>query len=226
MSQSAPTRPRLTLLLSLLTASLFLSRPGHAEPASFTPLGDLPGGDFMSTPRDISADGSTIVGYSRISAAYSEAFVWTLGGGMVGIGMAGPGHNSSHAHGISADATTIVGTSGGYPFRWTQATGMVGLANAASVFPNPTTSRTTLYAASGDGSVAVGEAYDYVTMSPESQWHTEAVYWTSDEGYVRLGFLPGSDGDYSRAVDVSDDGSQSKRRSPGRARALARSRPV
>ena len=53
--------------------------------ASLTPLGDLPGGEFRSVANGVSADGSTVVGFSGLGAG-QEAFRWTSGGGMVGLG--------------------------------------------------------------------------------------------------------------------------------------------
>ena len=47
---------------------------GTAEAASFTGLGDLPGGSFNSSARGVSADGSTVVGVSS-SDSGTEAFI-------------------------------------------------------------------------------------------------------------------------------------------------------
>jgi probable HAF family extracellular repeat protein len=48
---------------------------------------------------------------------------------------------------------------------------------------------------SSDGSVVVGDS------------RSQAFRWTSNEGMVGLGFLPGGPGNYSEALDVSADGS-------------------
>ena len=48
-------------------------------------LGDLPGGTFISPAHGVSSDGSVVVGFSN-SALGQEAFRWTSGGGMVGLG--------------------------------------------------------------------------------------------------------------------------------------------
>src|SRR5690606_27676125 len=55
------------------------------EAASFIPLGDLPGGDVYSMAYGVSADGSTVVGASRVAGG-EEAFRWTSETGMVGLG--------------------------------------------------------------------------------------------------------------------------------------------
>jgi probable HAF family extracellular repeat protein len=48
-------------------------------------LGDLAGGDCYSKARAVSADGTVVVGMGT-SDSGSEAFLWTAGGGMVGLG--------------------------------------------------------------------------------------------------------------------------------------------
>ena len=75
-------------------------------------LGDLPGGIFRSVAIDVSADGSTVVGWGA-SAAGTEAFRWTSAGGMVGLGDLPGGSFGSSASGVSADGSTIVGASSG-----------------------------------------------------------------------------------------------------------------
>jgi probable HAF family extracellular repeat protein len=58
----------------------------HAEAvATFTGLGDLPGGSFISLANGVSADGSVVVGRGA-SASGNEASRWTSGTGMVGLG--------------------------------------------------------------------------------------------------------------------------------------------
>jgi probable HAF family extracellular repeat protein len=85
---------RRILLAASLICGLFSAlgtRPAEAIPF-FTGLGDLPGGVFDSTAvlRDnvISNDGLVVVGRGY-SASGTEAFRWTQGGGMVGLGELG-----------------------------------------------------------------------------------------------------------------------------------------
>src|SRR3972149_3043660 len=73
---------RNTLLAAVLLA--LCCRAGHAA-ATFTRLGALPGGFVASGGRGVSADGSVVMGYGN-SASGEEAFRWTSGGGMVGLG--------------------------------------------------------------------------------------------------------------------------------------------
>jgi probable HAF family extracellular repeat protein len=53
--------------------------------ATFTPLGDLPGGAVRSGAYGASPDGSVVVEFSSSSQG-SQAFRWTLAEGMVGLG--------------------------------------------------------------------------------------------------------------------------------------------
>lgn len=59
-------------------------------PGTITPLGDLSGGAVDSRARDISRDGTTIVGMSSSanypSSGAGEPYIWTAATGMVGMG--------------------------------------------------------------------------------------------------------------------------------------------
>jgi len=127
---------KLRLLSAVCTAIYIYSNAAMA--VSFTPLGDLPGGDFNSSADDVSADGSVVVGYSH-SASGDEAFRWTREGGMVGLGDLPGDDFDSSASGVSADGSVVVGlgssASGTEAFRWTREGGMVGLfvSHASSV---------------------------------------------------------------------------------------------
>jgi probable HAF family extracellular repeat protein len=102
-------------------------------------LGHVPGRAGISEARNISADGSVIVGYSAAEQfGMREAFRWTAAGGMTGIGML-PGNDSSEAWGISADGSIIVGQSslvsnfaGRRAFIWDAANGMLDLHDVLS----------------------------------------------------------------------------------------------
>ena len=72
-------------------------------------LGDLPGAS-ASAAFGTSADGSVVVGYS-IFVSSSEAFRWTSGGGMVGLGELPGGSFTSDAFSTSADGSVVVGGS-------------------------------------------------------------------------------------------------------------------
>jgi probable HAF family extracellular repeat protein len=93
------------VLVTMLAVS-----PSFADLATFQGLGDLPGGTFDSRAHGISADGSTVIG-SSMSASGTEAFRWTLGGGMIGLGDLPGGAFYSDAYGASADGSVVVGLS-------------------------------------------------------------------------------------------------------------------
>lgn len=100
------------------------------------PLGDLPGGAIESTARDISADGSIIVGWSA-SALGHEPFLWTANSGMQSLGLL-PAElsNWAHANAISADGRVVVGegvNGVGGAFIWTQEDGIRLLTDVLTV---------------------------------------------------------------------------------------------
>jgi probable HAF family extracellular repeat protein len=162
--------------------------------AGFFPLGDLPGGDFLSQAYGVSGNGGVVVGssWSAAGGQYMEAFRWTAAGGMIGLGFLTPTDTSlsvvgSHAYAVSADGSVIVGSSfaggpwGDYvlgyeqAFRWTSGGGMQGL----GFLHGGDTSMA--LAASADGSVIVG-------MS-NSDLGSQAFRWTQSTGMVSLGSL-------------------------------------
>lgn len=158
--------------------------------SEFTGLGFLPDGTY-SYARDVSADGSVVVGYSG-SPEGPQAFRWASAAGMAGLGFLA-GDNESIAFGVSADGTVVVGNSDYWPpaeitegFRWTAAAGVESLGVSPS----------SALAVSADGSVVVGSTLPSFGT---------AFYWTATDGLVNLGYLPGDDLSY--ALDVSADGS-------------------
>jgi probable HAF family extracellular repeat protein len=200
------------ILANCISLGIGLGAIGVAVPVQaapfFTGLGFLPGGSFSrSFAHGVSADGSVVVGESSSVNSPAEAFRWTQGTGMVGLGFlpgGGPSANlnaGSNALGISADGSVVVGYSnipnvnGGYEaFRWTQATGMVGLGDLpGGIFDSKATG------VSADGSVVVGNGTGF---------YGTAFRWTQATGMVGLGYLPGG-GYYaaSYASGVSANGS-------------------
>lgn len=162
----------------LLLACLISPVPVAA--ASFTPLGDLPGGAFESVARGVSADGSVVVGYS-ISGADRQAFRWTQAGGLEGLGFLPNGGQQSDAFGISADGETIVGQSGFRAIRWTSTSGMLALGSFTG--GNGITVGTSIaLAVSGDGSAITGYG--------SSVRGFEGFRWTAAGGLT--GFTDGS----------------------------------
>jgi probable HAF family extracellular repeat protein len=159
-------------------------------------LGDLPGGDFYSAAYGVSADGSVVVGYSLANdfPHTEEAFRWTYGGGMVGLGRY---YSGSYAHGVSADGSVVVGGTGemdnydGEAFRWE---------NGKMVYLGTLRGGHDWSCATGvsaDGSVVVGSSTSYKGFDEAFRWENGQM--------VGLGDLPG-DFFSSWAFDVSADG--------------------
>ncbi len=163
-------------------------------------LGDLPGGNTFSTPRDMSADGNVIVGSSGSTASGTrdEAFRWTPATGIQPLGDLPGGNYTSTAHSISADGTTVVGYSNqtlGYEaFRYTQATGMVGLGDLPGGYFN-----SQAYKISSGGDVIVGYSSDSLNRE-------QAFRWTATSGLVALGFGSSNPNEWSQAHAVSNNG--------------------
>lgn len=94
------------------------------------------------------------------------------------------GLGDSEARGISNDGTVVVGVSGVEGFRWTEATGMVGLGTgAANIYGS---SFSAAYDVSADGSVVIGRM-----SGPDLI--TEAFRWTQASGLIGLGVMEGQD---------------------------------
>jgi probable HAF family extracellular repeat protein len=179
----------LFIIAFLLFASTTTS---FASVASFQALGDLPGGDFSSIARAVSADGAVVVGQSSSLSSgpvYLEAFRWTLTGGMKGLGDLPGGSFKSGASAVSANGAVVVGrsdsASGWKVVRWEN--GIITSLDFGG----------TAYGVSADGAVVVG-----YTKTPSV--NSEAFRWTEAGGVQVLGIL---DGYYnSSALAVSSDG--------------------
>jgi uncharacterized membrane protein len=153
------------------------------------PLGLLGSGEFaQSGASAVSADGSIVVGATDSDeggGGYGTpevAFRWTAAGGMEALGWLDDYVSRSGASDISADGSTVVGSSlvhevgGGYVyhgFRWTAAGGMrdIGQPGCGQAV-NPV-------GVSADGSVIIGT----VECGPHGQ---SAFIWTPSLGLVDL----------------------------------------
>ena len=178
-----------------LVALWILIFSSNAMAAQFHELGFTPGRTNSSTATDVSDDGSVVVGYSRGSGiSDSEAFRWTLSGGMAGLGDLSGGVFYSQANGVSADGSIVVGqamsASGGQGFRWTSIGGMAAL----GTMPGGTYSIANGISANGSLVVGVGD----------STSGYQAFRWTTTGGAVGLGVLSG--GTSSTAQGASSDG--------------------
>ncbi len=172
--------------------------PAAAVPF-FQGLGTIPGTDMIAgTASAVSADGRVVVG-TAYDLVESQAFVWTLQGGLVGIGDLPDGATQANAQDVSADGRVVVGyassAAGVEAFRWTEAGGMVGLDDLpGGGFESWAQS------VSADGSVVIGFG-----SSGTGSTRREAFRWTQADGMVGLGRLAGYA--ESGAVGVSSDGS-------------------
>lgn len=175
-----------------------------------------PNRDSMgSAASGMSATGDVIAGNLRFVVPGSEsfdgfpyqtshAFRWTKDSGLTDLGTLGgsdPGVRiASEAAAVSADGSTIVGSSQGMPggarhaFRWTPAGGMtdigtvVGTDSAFSV-------SSLAQLVSVDGSVVAGSSFGSGTTG-----QSHAFRWTSASGMVDLGTPDGADSSFSFAV--------------------------
>lgn len=178
--------------------------------ASFTPMGDLPGGMYASIPMSISADGSKVVGIS-LDAAGNQAVSWTSTGGLRTLGDLPGGNTDSRAYSVSGNGAVIVGHSyaaqGIRAFRWTELTGMVQLGNP------PPGHDSYAQAVSTDGVYAFGDSGSSVSR---------AVRWDPNGVVRELGELPGgsvgsgatacsADGRYAAGVSISSNGDEAFR---------------
>lgn len=175
----------------------------NAASVGFYPVGDLPGGNFFSQVRAVSADGNVVAGFSNISFldGLNEAFTWTVGGGIQGLGFAS-GHSGSNGRGISGDGSVVAGVgrpqpaSGNEAVVWTQSTGVTAIGDLPGGIEGSVGR-----AISDDGLVVVGHA-DTTGFFDVGQ----AFRWTSTGGMVGLGDLPGG-AFSSNANGVNADGS-------------------
>lgn len=193
--------PELARTSATLLALLLILPATNA--ATFVPLGDLPGGGFRSEAKDISADGTTVVGWSESTTGASEAFVWRAATGLVGLGDFPGGALNSSATGVSADGSIVVGVgtfqnSGGAAtdqeaFIWSLSNGLVGLGDVPGGNHG-----SKAYGVSADGSRVVGMGLD------QSVPTINAAVWDGGPG-TGTG-IPGGD-DTQYAFSVSADGS-------------------
>jgi probable HAF family extracellular repeat protein len=176
--------------------ALCCAGPAYGLP-SFIPLG----GGLPSQANGVSADGTWVVGTKD-----GKAFRWSAVTGLQELGQ-------GTANGVSDDGSVVVGGSnfgsGPEAYRWTQATGMVGLGDLPTGgFMSHAT------AVSGDGSVVVGYSdSDHVEVDIFGDTRIsseEAFRWDSTTGMVGLGIVapgPWYNAFYSSANGISQDGS-------------------
>jgi len=146
-----------------------------------------------STATDISADGSTVIGYAN---AAERAFRWTEASGLVNLvrtdfddgTTADWGALYTNAYAVSADGSVVVGeayseTDGlNQAFRWDESSGLVNLATGSD-FAN--TSSTAEFV-SGDGSVIVGTVDSVYDPVSDVENELVFIYKNASSGGVML----------------------------------------
>src|SRR5262245_52796754 len=190
----AQLRPLLRMAMVLLAAA-FAVAPAFAQP-TFTPLGDLPGGQAFSEAWGVSGDGSPIVGASIISGHLPfgptyAAFAWTAQSGMVDIYNVGGIGTICRAYAVNADGSVIVGMADYgvlaptqiVAFIWDKETGVTEIGDLPG---GPSDSaRAAARGVSDDGAILAGQG--------ESDFGSEAFRFTTrDATFLGLGDLDGA----------------------------------
>lgn len=184
---------------TLTILALSVMAIANAAP-SFTPIGDLPGGEFQSSVSDLSKDGLWVIGSSRTTFDYDQkAMRWSLATGMINMGDLPGGGTDAGASSTNFDGSIIVGwgttTSGQTGFTWTPGNGMSPLAE----FPGGAIPH--VRSLSLDGSTIVGNMYHdglyklvrWVNGVPEYLGQLSNAHWletanaVSDDGSVIFG---------------------------------------
>lgn len=169
-------------------------------------IGLLPGGEHgMSKGLGVSAEGNYIVGVSTskddIGIENQEAFRWSLGGGMEGLGTLHEGYATSEARATSRNGRVVVGVDDFYPpsfapippgynqraFRYTDET---GLENLGTLPEYGAESGSEAVDVSASGRVIAGNAFRTPSPFTEEPFYLDKAQpflWTRDAGMVGLG---------------------------------------
>jgi probable HAF family extracellular repeat protein len=198
----SPSWKKSLLLVFVSVVAFVTATPATSGPQCFFQgLGFLLGGN-QSRANGVSANGKVVVGEAFAASGQGQAFRWTAETGMVGLGFlpVPPPFSpiSSSAAGVNADGKVVVGTSVAGPvrplreqaFRWTAATGMVGL----GFLPGGNFSDAN--GVNADGTVVVGGSSQLGMAGQAFRWVNGTM--------TGLGFLPGDIA--SVAAGVNADG--------------------
>lgn len=165
----------------------------------FVPLRDMEGSSRSSFARDISGEGTIVVGTMRTPIGLqTEAFRWTKETGLVGLGDLGSGQVDSGAITISQDGTTIAGYATPedehVAIRWSERLRMERVVSSESSIQI-----TAATGVSHDGSVIA--TYGPCCSAPGP----DLFRWSEDSGFTLLQHPSG--GSPGRVRDISADGS-------------------
>src|SRR5215211_3799564 len=177
----APAVAALAIVLARLSAA-------QAESTYFR-TGHLIDGRFSySFATGASADGAVVAGLAHsdhFASTDFEPFRWSRETGIEGIGFLPGGGFRGEANAVNGDGSVIVGGSDSFnvdgedsmeAFRWTRATGMIGLGDLPGGF-----FESEAYGVSGDGNVVVGLATPNFYSGSEIKM---PFRWTSETGMV------------------------------------------
>jgi probable HAF family extracellular repeat protein len=167
---------------------------------ALTLLGTLPG-HVRSIAKDVSGNGTVVVGLSETASGVTRAFRWTAAEGVQDL--VPSDSNLSIAYGVSADGSTVVGymlpSLGGSfrAFRWRADTGL----QEFSLLPLPGyTAGTVALATSADGSLVV-------RYGVHRRGYKRAFYWNQQNGMRVIMPFPNADIVYHNSANgVSLDG--------------------
>ncbi len=180
--------------LVLIVASILAGASASAQP-TFTPLGDLPGGQVFSDAWSVSADGSTVVGSSIISGhilfgCTYGAFRWTAATGIQDIYSLGGIGTACRAFAVNADGSVVVGVADYgvlsptqiVAFLWREGLGTTEIGDLPG---GPSGSeRAAARGVSADGAIIAGQG--------ESEFGAEPFRYTvATATFLGLGDLPG-----------------------------------
>lgn len=185
---------------ALLTAVAWAAA-GPAAAQSIRSLGAPPSAVF-TIAKGMSADGSTVVGYSNSASGPDRAFRWTADGGLRLLDVF-PGSDGGWVQAISGDGSAVVGqhvfrSPGGTTHSRAALWNAAGQASDFGAVLSSTSIASVAMAVSSDAGVIVGFVGDSSVSIP--------VRWNAVEGTVVLPRLPGGPV-YGRATAVSADGS-------------------
>jgi probable HAF family extracellular repeat protein len=190
---------------AIALAALLLAAEAGGQVPTFTGVGDLAGGATGSVALAISSDGNVVVGESE-STSGTQAFRWTSGGGMVGLGFLSMADPWSSARGVSSNGSVIAGSSrdaSGVVRAWRWSGSSLTALNTLSC--NDCDPVTEGFGLSGDGLVVVGSAV--ARGSGSSPLHLDPVRWPAGGTAINdLGNLP-SPQEAGEAFGVSSTGS-------------------
>jgi probable HAF family extracellular repeat protein len=202
--------PQSSTLFVLAGAGPLLMAAAARAQASFTHIGDLPGGRVFSECYALSRDGRTAFGDS-VTANFdpinsiTSACSYSAAAGLVWLD---PSYSSisTFIFGANRDGTAAAGMAVIIPpyadveaFRWTASGGIQIIGD----LPGGTTNAVAR-AISDDGSVLVGYGSSAASIA-SCGICLEAFKWTAATGLVALGDVPGGNLD-SRASGISGDG--------------------